>query len=281
MKKRWLVALAMLLCLCLLTACKTSEPEKFQVKTQQNSGNTNTGSTGNTGSGNVLVDGDYMDPLAEEDDSYTGNWMEDELPTPVPASPTPAPTFRGEYAGATPVPIDPIDKPTPTPVPPLAAFSYRTYEATKLGVSFEGPVGWVQVTSDPAYYTLRNPSSVGGYQGEVVVHAEKVNRQYSKSDLEGVVKSMLEAIKAAEVVVEFSPSNTDDRPLLDATGVYANYTATLSNGARIAGRVHVTCVDKMLYTIHVSSPIDYWEKGTNNYKEGVYDKIRHTIQITK
>ena len=31
MKKRWLMALALLVCLCLLTACKTSEPDKYQV----------------------------------------------------------------------------------------------------------------------------------------------------------------------------------------------------------------------------------------------------------
>ncbi|MBQ2954469.1 MAG: hypothetical protein IJE07_13140 [Clostridia bacterium] len=279
MKKRWMMALALLVCLCLLTACKTSKPAKFQVNTNPPAGNQTAGNAGD-----VLVGDEYMDPLAEEDDYDNMDdsaWMED-LPTPEPPTPTPAPTVRGEYAGATPVPIDPIDKPTPTPVPPLAAFSYSPYEATKLGVSFQAPTGWKADTSDPAYYVLRNPSSVGGYQAEIVIHSEKVSRQYTESDLKTAVKSMLSAIEALDVVVEFSPSNTDTRNLLDATGVYANYTATLSNGAEIAGRVHATCVDKVLYTVHVSSPKAYWDmEGDADYKDGVYDKLRKTIQITK
>lgn len=287
MKKRWIVALALLVCLCLLTACKTSEPEKFQVKTLPTSGSTgNTGSTGAAGTtdGSVLVGDEYMDPLAEEDDynNYDdSNWME-ELPTAQPATPTPAPTIRGEYAGATPVPIDPIDKPTPTPVPPLAAFTYRSYEATKLGLSFEAPAGWTVDSSDPAYYSLTNTSGSLNYQAQLVLHAEKVSVQYSESELKNAVKSMLNAIGASEVVVEFSPSDTASRPLLGATGVYANYSATLSNGARIRGRVHATCVEKVLYTVHLSAPADYWDlEGENDYKDGVYDKLRDTIKITK
>ncbi len=277
MKKRWILALALLMCLCLLTACKTSEPQKFQVKTQTATPPTTSGSTG----GNVLVDGEYMDPLAEEDDYDDSAWMED-LPTPELATPTPAPTFRGEYAGATPVPIDPIDLPTPTPVPPLRTFTYRSYEATKLGLSFEAPSGWEVDNSDPEYYVLRAPASGLDYQAELVLRAVDVSTQYSESDMKNAVKSMLNAIGASDVVVEFAPSDTASRTLLDARGVYANYTATLSNGAVIRGRVHVTCVEKVLYTVHLSAPAAYWDlEGDNDYKDGVYDRLRDTIKITK
>ena len=43
-------------------------------------------------------------------------------------------------------------------MPPLAAFSYRTYEATKLGVSFEGPVGWLIDESQTGYYIMQDRS---------------------------------------------------------------------------------------------------------------------------
>lgn len=282
MKKRWLIALALLLCLCLFTACQGGKNTQYQVNNQGASGaqTGNAGSqTGNAGSqGGVLVGDEYMDPLAEEDyNNYDdSSWME-ELPVPEPATPTPALTFRGEYAGATPVPIDPIDKPTPTPVPPLPAFSYRTYEATKLGLSFEAPVGWTVDASDPAYYELTNPNGSGNFNATLTVHAEKVSSKYSESDLKNVVKSMLNAIGATDVVVEFSPSNTASRTLLDATGVYANYTAVLEGGIEISGRVHATCVEKVLYTVHITAPKAYW----NDYKEGVYDKLRDTIRISK
>ena len=246
MKKRWLMALALLVCLCLLTACKTSEPDKYQVKTQTSGQQQTAGATGSTGN-KVLVGDEYMDPLAEEDYNNfdDSDWME-ELPTAEPPTPTPALVFRGEYAGATPVPIDPIDKPTPTAVPPLAAFSFKTYEAT------------------------------------LTLHAEKVKSQYSTSDLKTVVRNMLSAIEAQDVVVEFSPTNTASRDLLEADGVYADYTATLAGGVRIRGRVHATCVEKVLYTVHLSAPADYWDlTGDGDYKDGVYDKMRHTIRITK
>ena len=199
MKKRWLMALALLVCLCLLTACKTSEPDKYQVKTQTSGQQQTAGATSSTGN-KVLVGDEYMDPLAEEDYNNfdDSDWME-ELPTAEPPTPTPALVFRGEYAGATPVPIDPIDKPTPTAVPPLAAFSFKTYEATKLGLSFEAPVGWRINDSDAAYYELKNPARNVNYEATLTLHAEKVKSQYSTSDLKTVVRNMLSAIEMENV----------------------------------------------------------------------------------
>lgn len=275
MKKRVTMALAMLLCLCLLTACTTSEPQRFNVGTLGTAGTTQT--QGNTTAATDDWDESY-DPRVEED-GYAGDpdaWAGD-LATPEPATPTPAPTVRGEYAGATPVPIDPIDKPTPTAVPPLPDFSYKTYEATKLGLSFDAPVGWNVDDSDANYYIIQNPVAAGNYYATLTVHAEKVTSQYSESDLKTIVKNMLNAIGASESVVEFSPSNTAPRPLLEASGIYANYTAVLSDGTEISGRVHATCVEKVLYTVHISAPKAYW----NDYKDEVYDKLRHTIKITK
>lgn len=281
MKKRWIMALALVLCLCLLTACKTSEPQKFQVVTQPGSANATTGSNGSTGGNDVLVDGEYMDPLAEEDNYDDTLWLE-ELPTAVPPTSTPAPTVRGEYAGATPVPIDPIDKPTPTPVPPLTAFTFRGYDATKLGLSFEAPAGWTVNTDDPAYFVLTNTSGKVNFQAELTLHSEKVSKAMSESDLVSTVKSMLNAIGASDVVVSFSPTSTASRTLLGGNGVYADYTATLSNGAKIRGRVHAVCVEKVLYTIHLAAPADYWDlEGDVDYKDGVYDHLRKTIKITR
>ena len=51
---------------------------------------------------------------------------------------------------------------------------------------------------------------------------------------------------------------------------------------RIRGRVHATCVEKVLYTVHLTAPADYWDlTGDGDYKDGVYDQLRHTIKITK
>lgn len=275
MMKRVIMAAAMLLCLCLLTACTTSEPQRFNVGTLGTAGTAQTQTSTNTQQDNW---DDSYDPRVEED-GYAGDpdaWAGD-LATPEPATPTPAPTVRGEYAGATPVPIDPIDKPTPTQVPPLAAFSYKTYEATKLGLSFDGPAGWIVDASDDSYYTIQNPNAAVNYAATLTVHAEKVSKQSTEGELKTVVKNMLNAIGANSLVVTFEPSNTASRTLLDASGVYANYTAVLEGGIEISGRVHATCVEKTLYTVHIHAPKAYWTE----YKDGVYDKLRDTIKITK
>jgi len=273
MTKRWILALAMLLCLCLLAGCQTSEPQRFNVKTS----GTNAGQSQQTQQ--TTTNEDNYDPLAEEDD-YTGDedyWQGQQLATPQTAAPTVAPTIRSEYAGATPVPVDPIDMPTPTPVPPLGEFSYKTYDATKLGLSFDGPTGWLVDESAADYYIIQNPNAAVSYPATLTVHAEKVSAQYSENDLKTVIRNMLNAIGQSAELAEYSPSNTASRPLLGATGIYANYTGVLDNGVEIAGRVHATCVEKVLYTVHITYPREY----TEGYKEQVYDKLRDTIQITK
>ena len=276
MKKRWIMALAMLLCLFLVSACQTSEPDRYEV-VQQGGTQTQQQQQPQQPQQPMADDEDNYDPLAEEDD-YSGDldYWQGEIATPVPVTPTVAPTIRSEYAGATPVPIDPIDLPTPTAAPPLAAFSYRTYDATKLGLSFDAPVGWIVEDEDPAFYILQNPAA-GIYPATLTIHAEKVSSQYSESDLKTVVKNMLTAIGQDASLESFSPSNTDSRTLLGAKGIYANYTGVMVDGAEIAGRVHATCVEKVLYTVHITYPKAY----TEQYKEMVYDKVRHTLQITK
>jgi hypothetical protein len=255
MKKRLMLALMLILCAVLLASC--GETKRYDVLTTNNSGTQQ--STGTVG-----------DPLAEEDD-----WEAPALPTQVAVTPTPAPTVRSEYAGATPVVIDPIDKPTPTPVPALSV-AYTTYDAIKLGLSFEGPAGWLKDDSAADTFVIQNPNARIDYPATLTLRAEKVASDYTTSDLKTVVSSMLTAIGGAGFD-EYDRSSTDTRSLLGKTGVYANYTGTLNDGRQVAGRVHAVCVDKVLYTIHITAPKAQW----NDYKEKVYDHLKDTLTITK
>ena len=262
MKKRLMLALMLLLCAVLLASC--GETKRYDVLSTNNGGNQQAQSN----PGQVQ---DEYDPRVEED-----TWVAPALPTQAPVTPTPAPTVRSEYAGATPVVIDPIDKPTPTAVPALGTITYTAYDAIKIGLSFEGPAGWLKDDTAADAFIIQNPNARIDYPATLTLRAEKVSKDYTSSDLKSVVNSMLSAIGNAGFD-SYDPSQTASRELLGKSGVYANYSGTLNDGREVAGRVHAVCVDKVLYTIHITAPKAQW----NDYKDKVYDHLRETLTIIK
>lgn len=278
MKKK-LLALTLCLCVVLLAGCQSSEPQRFDYYDGSGSQN-NAASQGNQnnasqGSGSINFDDGSYDPASEEGfgaDDLT--FVDVPTDTPVPTN-TPAPTVYSQFAGATPVMIDPIDKPTPTVAPPLT-FTYQVYDATNLGLSFEGPIGWVADASGSDTYVIYNPDPSMDYAATLTLTATSVANDYSETNMKSTVLDMLSSIGATGFR-EFSRSNTAPRTLIGASGIYANYTGTLDNGSQIAGRVHVTCKDRVLYTVHITYPAAY----ADTYKDGVYKKLRDTLKITK
>lgn len=271
--KKRILCLALVMCALLTGACQqqqtfttevTAVPRQEQPvqQTEQAAQNLFSG----TVVGSVNYDDGSYDPTQEED---TDTEDVDEIA----AAPTAAPTMQSEYAGATPVVIDPINKPTPTPLPPIT-FTYATYEAAALHLTFDAPAGWVPDESEPDSYTLINPDPTADYQARLTVRVIPVNRSYSKSDLAKEIRGMLDTIKSSGFK-SFSPSNTAGRSLLGNDGVYANYSGTDSDGVQVAGRVIATCVDRSLYILHVSYPKGY----TETYVDGVFSKFRSTVKL--
>ena len=178
------------------------------------------------------------------------------------------------YGGASPVPIDPIDKPTPTPLPSLT-FAYQTYDNAKLHLSFEAPAGWLEDEPEKDSYRLTNPDPSAIYPASMTIRAVEVNKTYNKNELTKEVKNMLSTIGSSGIK-NWEPSQTASRTLLGANGVYANYKAATKDGEQIAGRVIVTCVGKTLYTLHLTYPRGY----TETYVEKVFNKFRDTVKTT-
>ena len=210
--------------------------------------------------------GDY-DPASEEggDEEFLEN-----LSNIVDVQ-TPAPTMKSEYAGATPVLVDPIDKPTPTPLPPLT-FSYQKYTASALHLTFEGPVGWVEDDSMPDTYILTNPTAGVDYAAQLSIQLVPVDKARNKNELIKEVKTRLDEIGGT--CLKYERSQTAGRKFMNVDGVYANYKATPLDGAKIAGRMIIACSNKTLYILHVSYPQGY----TSTYVDNVYDKFRHTVK---
>ena len=279
MKKGFRTVLLLSACLVLLAGCASEPQAQYSVNPQ---GSTNTQTSTNAGTNtNPTASNDLpadYDPASEEDDYDDTNAPEEiDLPTLVTPAPTntPIPVISGQYSGATPVVIDPIDKPTPTPLPPLS-FTYRTYTATNLGLTFEGPAGWVEDTSEANTYKIQSTDWATGYAATLVIRATSTNIEYTTDLLTTEVKSMLTNLRNANYP-KFSPSNTATRKglFLGATGVYANYTATLDGNLEIAGRLAAVYKNNTLYTVHITYPAGY----TDTYKTNVYDKLRDTLKV--
>lgn len=269
--KIWILCLVLVLCMMVLSACQQQEtfttevtqaPQTQAVQQEQSAQDLFSGAVVESTN---FDDGSY-DPASEE-----GGEKEDV--EDVPALPTSAPTIQSDYAGATPVVIDPIDKPTPTPLPPIT-FTYATYEASALHLTFDAPAGWLADDTQPDSYTLTNPDPSADYAANLIIRMVPVNKNYSKSDLTKEIRGMLDTIKSSGFKT-FSPSNTASRTFLNSDGIYANYSGTNSDGVQVAGRVIASCVDKNLYVLHVSYPKGY----TDTYVEGVFNKFRHTAKL--
>ena len=187
---------------------------------------------------------------------------------------TPAPTMKGEYAGATPVLIDPVDKPTPTPLPPLT-FTYATYEAPALHLSFDAPAGWTVDDSQPDTYTLTNPTPGMDFEARLSIRAVPVSKNYNRNELIKEVKGNLDTI-GGDGFEKFDRSQTAIRKFMNTDAVYANYNGTTTGGVKVGGRIIIACSNKTLYILNVTFPAGYRE----TYVSGVYDKFRHTVKIT-
>ena len=229
---------------------------------------------------NIFGDTPVPQQINFDDGSYDPTSEEGGAEEMLPAGPeggdavTPAPTMQSQYAGATPVLIDPIDKPTPTPLPSLT-FTYATYEAPALHLTFDAPAGWLPDDSASDAYKLTNPDPSMDYAATLSIRCVPVSKNYNKTELTKEVKSALDTI-ASDGFLKFDRSNTAGRKFLNADGIYANYSGTTTENVKVAGRLIIACVNKMLYILDVSYPQGY----TKTYVDGVYDKFRHTVKIT-
>ncbi len=223
------------------------------------------------------LDYDLINPADEEggDQEPTGVDEDDNV------LPTAAPVVKSEYAGATPVLIDPIDKPTATPLPPLT-FNFVKYEAAALRLSFEAPEGWTPDESQPDTYILTNPDTDMDYQGRLIIKKKPVDKNYNKNELIKEVKNLLDEI-GKDGFKKFEKSQTAGRKFLNTDGIYANYKGTLMDdgakkGANIAGRIIVACSNKTLYILHVSYPKGYANEYIESDKSSVYNRFRHSVK---
>ena len=214
-------------------------------------------------------DGSY-DPASEEGG-------QSEAIAAAPDAATPAPVMQSEFAGATPVKIDPVDKPTPTPLPKVT-FSYTNYTAANLHLTFEGPAGWMADDLAADSYTLTNPDPSMDYEAKIEIRTIAAGKDYTQKELIKEAKAQADYLRSTGGFQSFDASDTAARFFIDGNGVYIAYKGVLNNGQEtgVAGRIIVNTVNKTLYVLHVSYP-----RGlADTFAEGVYNKVRHSMKLT-
>ena len=179
------------------------------------------------------------------------------------------------YAGSSPIPLDPIDAPTATPRTAIT-FTYVQYDVPALGLSFQGPAGWVPDESVSETYTLSEPEEQikDGQLGILNIYAVPVNSNYNENSLTTEIKDRLNTIGATNFT-EWKPSLTATRFLMGSKGVYANYSGTLATGVKVGGRIHATSINNVLYCVQITYPLGFKDDYLN-----VFSKVRETIQRT-
>ncbi len=287
MKRKWLAALCLVMIAALLTACngQPQSNQKFAEVTQYlgptataTVAPTNAPADGST-DGSVFSNNPYLsntdsgftpeDALGEEDNQDNGVFDDG---TGVGGQ---AEATVYAYAGSTPIPLDPIDAPTATPRQALS-FTYVQYDLPALGLSFQGPAGWVPDESVSEMYTLTEPEQQikDGQLGILKIYATPVSSTYTESNLVTEIKQRLSDISATNFK-EWKPSYTATRFLMGNKGVYANYSGTLVDGTQVGGRVHAVSIDKKLYCIEIVYPLNFKDDYLS-----VFSKMRETIKRT-
>lgn len=286
MKRRWKLMLCLLLVLATLSSCagQPNPPMVFDEATQNlgpsatdtptpppaqdaQSGDGSNASIFSANPYDIPADDGFTPEDALGEENYIDPGLEGNGVNYVAPEGTVYP-----YAGSTPIPLDPVDAPTPTPRPELS-FSYTPYTAA-IGLTFEAPVGWLVDESVNEVFVLTEPveQMKDNQQCVVTISAIPVTSNYTENNLKTEVTQRLSTISATNFA-EWKPSLTATRYLMGSKGVYANYSGKLADGTEIGGRIHYTCIDKVLYGVEIVFPLGYKDDFLN-----VFSKVRETIK---
>lgn len=176
------------------------------------------------------------------------------------------------YAGATPIPIDPIDMPTPTARPDLT-FNYGEYTASKLGLKFKSAVGYTINDNANNIYILTEPDAAvkDNHACVITLEISSITTSYTAKDIRTDLASYLEA--EGSQYTKWQTWTAASKTLMKGEGYYNNYRGELADGTIVRGRVHMAKIsDNQLLTLHISAPGWY-----NSSYMKIYDTIRDSI----
>lgn len=251
MKKRICLLLALVLTAMLLCGC-ASTPENNAEPVYQNDPLAIPTP--------ALVTPLPYNPLDEEDgDAYVPGAVYDEYGNMM-------------YAGATPIPLDPINKATPTPKPALA-FGYTQVPFESLGIQFEAPQGWYLDSSAPNTITLLDPNTYDGVQASLSVSITGVDKDYKLSNVKQTLNDTLKDL--SRNYASWTQKQAASRTLLKKDGYYNRYTGITVDGVKVSGQVRIALLDdQRIITVILTAPDGY----IVSYEE-VLNHVRDTMKF--
>ena len=188
-------------------------------------------------------------------------------------------TLMVDNAAATPIPIDPIDKPTPTPAP-TPNYIYETYENANLGVSFKIPYTWLENPSTNKDTTVQfvEPKSemmdVDGYQTRITVERVNMRVNQTQADARASLESTLNELAAT--FTRFTPGNIASTTMGDGKGAYCYFKAEYDDGNKtylMNGRIAVVAYGTSIYQVRLTAPRAWYA-----YYEHVFRQVKRTFK---
>lgn len=182
---------------------------------------------------------------------------------------------------ATPVAVDPIDKPTPTPAP-TPDYMYDTYTSSSMGISFSIPYSWLLNPSTNQETTLQfvEPKSEmmepDGYQTRLTIERFSAGLSQTAADARTLLESVLTELEG--MFTTFKANDIATASIGGASGYYCYYRATYNDGTKeysMRGRVAVVAHDKELIQIRLTTPSNWF-----SYYNHVYRQLRATFKFT-
>ncbi len=182
---------------------------------------------------------------------------------------------------ATPVAIDPIDKPTPTPTP-APNFFYETYTNQSMGISFQVPSTWLLNPNTNHETTVQfvEPQSemmdVGGYQTRITIEKVNMGLKQTAEDARTQLEATLDTLGLTFTNFEANDS-IGSASIGDANGYYCYYRADYNDGTKdyaMNGRIMVLAYDRALYQIRITAPRNWY-----SYYNIVYRQVRNTFKF--
>lgn len=182
---------------------------------------------------------------------------------------------------ATPVAVDPIDKPTPTPAP-TPDYMYDTYTSSSMGISFSIPYSWLLNPSTNQETTLQfvEPKSEmmepDGYQTRLTIERFSAGLNQTAADARTRLESVLTELEG--MFTTFKANDIATASIGGASGYYCYYRATYNDGTKeysMRGRVAVVAHDKELIQIRLTTPSSWF-----SYYNHVYRQLRATFKFT-